>query len=1057
MESKPSISQRPKEAGPLAWMVHNRVTPNLFMLCLLLGGLFMATQIKQEVFPEFEEDTVTIRVPFPGASPEEAEQGVILAIEEAVRSLEGVKEVRSTASENQATVVIELLAHSNNQKVYQDIQQEIGRIVTFPEDTEEPQITLDTRRRDVLTLQLFGDVSEWDLRDAAERVRDRLLQEPGITQIDLEGARAYEIHVEVSQEDLRSYGLTLEAIAQIISATALDRSGGSVETSSGEILLRVQERRDWASEFSTIPIIANQAGTLVRLGDIAKVSEGFEESDTFATFNGMRAIGIEIYRVGDQTPIGVANRARAAMVRIIEDLPPTIQYAIQKDRSEIYYQRLTLLLRNGFLGLLLVLVILTLFLEYKLAFWVTMGIPTSFLGALLFLPAMSISINMISLFAFIIALGIVVDDAIIAGENIYEYRQRGMSLVDAAIQGARDIAIPIGFSILTNIVAFLPLMFVPGSFGKIWAVIPVVVSSAFIISWVEALFILPSHLAHGNTKPTNRVGTALHHFQQRFSQRFTRFVELAYGPFLCRAMHHRYLSLSLGLAFFAIILAFPISGRMGFILMPKVEADFASATAVLPFGSPLQEIIRVRNLLVDSAQEVIQPNGGSDITTGIFTLVQKNTISVRIYLPPPEMRPVSTSQLTRLWRENTPEIAGVEYVRFESDSGGPGRGPSISVELNHSDIDLLDRASARLAERLGEFASVKDVDDGYSPGKPQLNFHINEEARSLGLTAQEIARQVRNAFYGSQALRQQRGRNEIKVLVRLPESERTSEYNVENLVIRTPGGQEVPLYQVASVDKGRAFREITRRDGHRTVTVTANVQPIKQTNLVLNTLKSDILPQLLKEDPRLSYSFEGRRADLRDALNSFLYSTTLALIIIYVLLAIPFRSYMQPAIVMMAIPFGLVGAVIGHMLMGYSISIISVMGLIALGGVVVNDSLIMIDYANTKRQEGCTPFEAINQAGIRRFRPILLTTLSTFGGLAPMIFETSRQARFMVPMAISLGFGILFSTAIMLILIPCLYLIVEDIQGLFLSKKQESLDPALVPSDPDHEPGETRM
>jgi multidrug efflux pump subunit AcrB len=1057
METKPSISQRLKKSGPLAWMVHNRVTPNLFMLCLLLGGLFMATQIKQEVFPEFEEDTVTIRVPFPGASPEEVEQGVILAIEEAVRSLEGVKEVRATASENQGTVIVELLAKSNNQKVYQDIQQEIGRIVTFPEDTEEPQITLDTHRRDVLNLQLFGDVSEWDLRDAAERVRDRLLQEPGITQIDLEGARAYEIHVEVSQEDLRSYELTLEAIAQIISATALDRSGGSVETSSGEILLRVQERRDWASEFSTIPIIANQAGTLVRLGDIAKVSEGFEESETFATFNGMRSIGIEIYRVGDQTPIGVANQARTAMERIVEDLPPTIHYAIQKDRSEIYYQRLTLLLRNGFLGLLLVLAILTLFLEFKLAFWVTMGIPTSFLGALLFLPAMSISINMISLFAFIIALGIVVDDAIIAGENIYEYRQRGMSFIDAAIQGARDIAIPIGFSILTNIVAFLPLMFVPGSFGKIWAVIPAVVSAAFIISWIEALFILPSHLAHGNTQPTNKVGATLHHFQQRFSQKFTDFVEDVYGPFLRRTMYHRYLSMSLGVTFFAIILAFPISGRMGFILMPKVEADFASATAVLPFGSPLREIIRVRDVLVDSAEKVVQGNGGQALTTGVFTLVQNNTINVRIYLPPPEARPLSTNSLTKLWREHTTEIPGVEYVRFESDSGGPGRGPSISVELNHRDIDLLDKASARLAERLGEFSSVKDVDDGYSPGKPQLNFRINEEARSLGLTAQEIARQVRNAFYGSQALRQQRGRNEIKVLVRLPESERTSEYNVENLVIRTPAGREVPLYQVASVEKGRAFREITRRDGHRTVTVTANVQPIKETNLVLNTLKTDILPQLLNEDPGLSYSFEGRRADLRDALNSFLYSTTLALIIIYVLLAIPFRSYVQPAIVMMAIPFGLVGAVIGHMLMGYNISIISIMGIIALMGVVVNDSLIMIDYANRKRQEGFAPFEAISQAGVRRFRPILLTTLSTFGGLAPMIFETSRQARFMIPMAISLGFGILFATAILLILIPCLYLIVEDIQGLFFRKEHKSLDPVLIQSDPDTEQNEARI
>ncbi len=1031
MDPKPSTPPPHRESGPLAWMVHNRVTPNLLMLTLLLGGLFMASHIKQEVFPEFEEDTVTITVPFPGASPEEVEHGVILAIEEGVRGLEGVSEIRATASENQGTVVVELLAKSNNQKVYQDIQQAISRIVTFPEDTEKPQVTLDTRRRDVLTLQLYGDVSEWTLREVAEQVRDRLLQEPGITQIDLEGARAYEIHVEVSQEDLRAYGLTLEGIAQTIAATALDRSGGSVETSSGEILLRVQERRDWASDFADIPIIANQTGTLLRLGDLAHVSEGFQESETYATFNGVRAIGIEIFRVGDQTPIGVSESVRAAMAHIGPDLPASIHYTILKDRSEVYYQRLTLLLKNGFLGLLLVLAILTLFLEFKLAFWVTVGIPTSFLGAMLFLPAMDVSINMVSLFAFIIALGIVVDDAIIAGENIYEYRQRGKSFSEAAILGARDIAIPISFSILTNIVAFLPLMFMPGSFGKIWAVIPVVVSTAFIISWIEALFVLPAHLAHSGANPTGTIGMTLHNTQQRFSAWFSRFVERTYGPFLRRAITHRYLTIAIGFGIFAIVLAYPFSGRMGFILMPTVEADFAKATAALPFGSPPGEMIRIRDGLIRSVQDVIDRYPGQHITNGTFALVLENTVDVRAYLPDANHRPLSTSELTTLWREHTPDFTGVEYLRFEADSGGPGRGAGISVELSHRNIDMLDRASTDLADRLAEFGSVKDVDDGYSPGKPQLNFRIKEEARSLGLTAGDIARQARNAFYGSEALRQQRGRNEIKVLVRFPESERSSEYHVENLVIRTPAGPHVPLYQVATVEKGRAFREITRRDGHRTVTVTANVQPTKDTNLVLDKLKTDVLPALLRDYPGLSYTFEGRQADMRDALQSFLYSSTLALILIYVLLAVPFRSYLQPAIVMTSIPFGVVGAVIGHMIMGYSISIISMMGIIALGGVVVNDSLIMIDYANTKRLEGQNAVEAICLAGIRRFRPILLTTLTTFGGLAPMIFETSRQARFMIPMAISLGFGILFATAIMLVLIPCLYLVVEDVLGLF--------------------------
>lgn len=1012
-------------------MVNNPITANLLMLTLLLGGLFMTTQIKQEVFPEWEMDTVTVSVPFPGASPAEVEQGIILSIEEAVRGLESIKEIRSTAEENQGTVVIELLANSNNQKVYQDIQQAVGRIVTFPEDAEKPQITLDIRRNNQMTIQIYGDVSERVLREAAEQARDLLLQEPGITQIDLEGARAYEIHIEVSKEDLRAYGLTLGDIAQIISTAALDRAGGSVETAKGEILLRVQERRDWASEFANIPIIANQTGTLLRLGDLADLSDGFETKEIFAIYNGVRAIGLEVYRVGEQTPLSVSQSVKTAMPRIVQNLPSSIHYAIQKDHSRIYQQRLTLLLKNGFWGLLLVLIILSLFLEYKLAFWVTVGIPTSFLGALLLLSAMDFSINMVSMFAFIIALGIVVDDAIIAGENIYEYRQQGKTLVEAAIGGARDLAIPISFSIVTNMIAFLPLMFVPGSFGKIWSVIPAVVSSAFIISWVEALFILPAHLAHTRSHPQEAFGSSLHRIQQGFSLRFTQIVTNGYGPFLRRVIAYRYLSVAIAFGIFAIVLAYPISGRMGFTLMPKVEADLAKVTAVLPFGSPTSDTIRIRDRLLDSLQTVIDRYPGRQVTTGTFALIDGNTVDVRAYLPDPDQRPLSTSELSRLWRENTGEPPGVEFIRFESDSGGPGSGPALSVELRHRQINVLETAAIELAERLAEFANVHDVDDGYSPGKPQLVFHISEEAHSLGLTAGEIARQVRNAFYGSEALRQQRGRHEIKVLVRFPETERTSEYHVENLVIRTPTGQDVPLYQVASVEKGRALREITRREGNRTVTVTANVQPYKETNLVVRELKKEILPQLLRDHPGLHYSFEGRQADMRDALQSFLTSATLALIIIYGLLAVPFHSYVQPVIVMAAIPFGLVGAVIGHMIMGYSLTVVSIMGIIALGGVVVNDSLIMIDHANSRRRAGLVSAEAIWQAGIRRFRPILLTTLTTFSGLAPMIFETSRQARFLIPMAISLGYGILFATAIMLILIPCLYMIVEDIRGIF--------------------------
>ena len=1022
--------QRELRHGPLAWMTHHRVAPNLLMLVLILGGLFMSTKIKQEVFPEFELDSVSIRVALPGASPQEVEEGVILAIEEELRDLDGIEEIQATAGEASASIVIEMEVGADHAKIYQDIQQAVDRVDTFPDDAEEPRISMDTRRRSVLDLQLYGAVDEWNLRQAAEQVRDRLLQQSGITQVELEGVRDLEIHLEVSQARLREYGLTLDDIARTVEQAALDRSGGSVETRGGEILLRVQERREWAREFGEIPVVVDARGAAVRLGDVAEIREGFAESDTFATFNGERAIGITVYRVGEQTPASVSEATRAALPGIMAELPPAITAVIEDDDSEIYQQRVNLLLKNGFIGLVLVLVLLSLFLEFKLAFWVTVGIPTAFLGTLLFLPVLGASLNMVSLFAFILALGIVVDDAIVAGENIYEYRQRGMDNLQAAIRGAHDIAVPISFSILTNMVAFLPMMTVPGSFGKIWAVIPLVVITAFTISWVEALFILPAHLAHTRSQSSSKLGARLHAWQQSFSLSFRHFIKDVYGPLLDAAIRFRYLTVALMILILLLVLALPMSGRMGFILMPKVESDYALATATLPVGSPPRDARSVRDRLVSAASAVIDANGGEQLGSGIFALVRENSVEVRVYLQPAGQRPLSTQQVTGLWRKQAGDIPGLEKLRYASDSGGPGRGASVSIELSHSDITALENAAAELAAMLEEFSSAKDVDNGFAPGKVQLDFHPTTEALSLGLSSAEIARQVRAAFYGAEALKQQRGRNEVTVMARLPEVERQSEADVENLILILPGGGEVPLYKVASVERGRAYTEITRRDARRTVTVTANVEPISDTSRILASVEAELLPRLVADYPGISYSFEGRQAHMRDAVQSFFSSVTIALIIIYFLLAIPFRSYIQPLIIMMAIPFGVVGAILGHLLMGYSLSIISIMGIIALGGVLINDSLVMIDYANKQRLTGLDAFHAIHQAGIRRFRPILLTTLTTFGGLAPMIFETSRQARFLIPMALSLGYGILFGTAIILLLTPCLYMIIEDIKHL---------------------------
>jgi multidrug efflux pump subunit AcrB len=954
----------------------------------------------------------------------------VLVVEEAVRSLEGIKELTSKAAESRGTVNIELLADIDQQKAYQEIKQEIDRIRTFPDDAEEPQVSLVARRREVLNLQLYGNATEAALRETAEQVRDRLLQASGITQIDFKGARDLEIHVDVPQEELRAYDLTLDEIGQAIAAASTEVPGGAVETSGGDILLRVSDRRDWAREFARIPIISAADGTVVLLEDIATVRETFEDSDRFATYNGQRSIELVVFRVGDQTPIGVSRAVRDAMAEIEADLVVGIDWDINRDRSEIYEQRLNLLLKNACIGLILVLLLLGLFLEFKLAFWVTMGIPISFLGGLLFLPALGISINIVSMFAFIVALGIVVDDAIVAGENIYEYRQRGHGQIKAAILGARTVAIPITFAILTNIVAFLPLYFVPGVMGKIWKAIPVVVITVFLISLVEALFILPAHLAHTRSTPSSKLTARLHDWQQGFSARLSSFIENRYRPVLELSIRWRGLTVAIGLTVLMIILSYVMSGRIGMILMPRVESDRAVVTAVLPAGSPLSDAEQVQMRLVNGIKEVAAANGGDELLRGVFARVDEGQVGVTAYLTPPDVRPLNTGTVTQLWREEVGPILGLESLRYESDRGGPGGGAALTVELSHRDTEILDLASSALAERLTEFPNVKDVDDGFTPGKEQLDFHIKPSGESLGLTSREIARQVRNAFSGSEALRQQRGRNEVTVRVRLPEIERNNEFSIENMMLRTSAGTFVPLFEVAEVERGRAYTTINRRDARRTVSVSAGVEPISQTGQILATLNSEILPELVRDFPGLTHGYQGRQARMKESAGGLANGFILAMVAIYFLLAIPFRSYSQPLVVMLAIPFGIVGATIGHLLMGYSLSLMSMMGIVALSGVVVNDSLVLIDYANRRRLEGDSAFTAICAAGTRRFRPIILTTLTTFGGLAPMIFETSRQARFLIPMALSLGFGILFATVITLLLVPSLYLLLEDFLSL---------------------------
>jgi len=1038
-----------KISGPIAWMARNSVAANILMILLLIGGLLSALKVKQEFLPAAELDYVTVTVPYPGASPEEVEKAIVLAVEESVRGIDGVKKVLSTAGEGVGTVIIEVLPSYDVNRVTDDVRNAVDRIRTFPLDAEEPIISAVLIKRPVLSVIIAADVSENVLRELTEQVRERLLQSPGITQVELSNVRNYEISIEISQDKLRELHLTLQDVSDIISRSSVELPGGGMKTTGGEILVRVKDRCDYGREFAQIPIVTTPDGTQVLLEDIADIRDNFDETDKFSFYNGKPAMSITVYRVGRETPLTVEKAVLEVLDELRATMPDNIEFATWSNRAVMYRDRMNLLLKNGIMGLILVFLLLGLFLELRLAFWVMLGIPVSFLGTFLFFPVWDVSLNMLTMFAFIISLGIVVDDAIVVGENIYHNHQKGMPFLKAAILGVREISIPVTFSILTNIVAFMPLYFVPGVMGKFFSVIPLVVCTTFVISLVEALYILPAHLGH--QKDLRNPGI-FHRIQQRFSHAFMGFVRNGYGPFLDRALRARYITVSIGIAILIITVGYVKSGRMGFELFPSVESDIALCSFTLPYGSPVEKTLAVHDRVIAAGNRVIkeiEKETGKKLFDGVFSQIgtggRRNNpergghmAQIMFQLTDPNTRPVSTQEFADRWRKATGEISGLKSIRFRDDSGGPGSGSdALTVELSHRSMEILEKASKELAKALSNFPMVRDIDDGFTPGKPQIDFRLKPEGRSLGLTSREVARQIRNSYYGAESIRQQRGRNEIKVMVRLPEAERDTEFSLEEMIIRTPGGGEVPLREIVDMKRGRSYTSISRRDGRRVVTVSADVKPRDQTPQVLDALKTDLLPEIIQKYNGLTYSFEGRQADQRESVGGLITGLYAALMLIYVLLAIPFKSYSQPLIIMISIPFGIVGAVIGHLLMGYSLSLMSLFGVVALAGVVVNDSLVFIDFANRKQEEGFSPHDAVHQAGIQRFRPIILTTLTTFFGLIPMILETSRQARFLIPMAISLGFGILFATGITLLLIPAITLILEDIGNLFRRKTSE--------------------
>lgn len=1025
--------------GAIAWFTDNPVAANLLMVFLLVAGLAMGVSSKVEIFPETSLDIIRISTPYPGASPAEVEEGVVRRIEERIAGLAGIERIDSTSREGSGTVTVEVMQGWDLQSLLDEIKAEVDRITTLPDEAEEPLVREVTRRRDVLDLAIYGDAPESTIKYLAEQIRDDITNLSGVTLASLEGVRESEIHIEVGETTLRRYGLTLGQVAEAVRKGSLDLPAGSIKTAGGEILIRTKGRRYLGEEYGDIPVITKSDGTKVRLDDIAELKDGYEDTDLFARFQGKPAAIINVYRVADQNALKVADAVKAYVETIRPTLPDGIRIDIRRDRSNILKSRIELLTKNLLFGLVLVILMLALFLDLRLAFWVTLGIPVSFATGFLFLPNFDVSINMISLFAFIMVLGIVVDDAIIVGENVFRYYEEGKPALSGAVEGTVEVGRPVVFSVLTTIVAFWPLLMAGGTMGKLMRNIPIVVMVVLVGSLVESLFILPAHLRHSREK-------AIHRDQRREKAAARWLKQFIYGPYArltTFCVEWRYATVALGISLILITMGLWSGGWIKFTFFPKVEGDTLRASLTMPVGTPVQQTQAVAERLIRAGEAAIaeagkdRPSGAPPLLEYTMALVGtqrgggrgSHLAEIRMQLLDGEERgDISALTLNRMWREHAGPIPEAESVLFRGTLHSTGN--PVEVHLSSDNNDQLIAASEMLKSELGKIPGVFDIDDSFLPGKTEMQLQLKPAASLLGLTLNDLARQVRDAFYGAEALRLQRDQDEVKVKIRYPDAERRSLSNIESMYIRAPDGTEVPFSQVAEVRMEEGYASIQRAQRRRVIKVFADVdESVANANEIRQNLIADFLPRLAAEYPDTRYTLEGEGKEQKDAFADVYRGFVIALFCIYALLAIPFKSFAQPIIVMSAIPFGIIGAIFGHLIMGFNVSIMSVFGLVGLSGVVVNDSLVLIHRANRIRQDGFSVRDSAVLAGCMRFRAVILTSLTTFAGLTPMLLERSIQAQFLIPMAVSLGFGVLFATFITLLMIPCGYVIQEDLQN----------------------------
>jgi multidrug efflux pump subunit AcrB len=1043
----------------VAWFAANPVAANLLMTLFLMIGITSVSRIPQKTFPDIDIDIVSVGVEYLGAAPEEVEEGVCVRIEEQIEGVEGIDKIQSTSNEGACGVLAEVTTGADVERVYNDVKNRVDAIATFPQETEKPIVSRVTIRRPVVDVAISGDADERSLRAIAQQVRDEIAAMPGITQVDLVLTRPFEISVEVAEETLRRHAVTFDDVTQAVRRSSLDLPGGSIKSEGGEILLRAKGQAYRGPDFEDIVVLTRHDGTRVTLGEIATIVDGFEDTDVSARFDQQPVVIVQIFRVGEQDVLAISDAVKRYVAESQGRMPEGVRLTIWQDDSNSLRGRLDTLLRNGRNGFLLVLVVLTLFLQPRLAFWVTLGVPIAIVGALgVFIP-LGLSIDVISLFAFIVVLGILVDDAIVVGENVHTHEPDSSDRLQAAIVGTQEVTVPVIFGVLTTVATFSPMLMVPGPMGQVFGIMATVVIACLLFSLIESQLVLPAHLAHGKAGPESTASHGLvrtwNRVQQAFSNGLLRFAHEIYRPFVEFAQQWRYSTIAAAIALLLATAGLLASGRMPLSFFPPIEADYLAARLTMPQGTPA-EVTRAAVDHIEAAVEKLRARldpeyaqPGSSLVRHVLSTVGTQPFKNRqnqgpqgagrdsaegahlgevvLELLRSEDRKISTSEVAQHWREIVGSVPDAVELLFASDLFSAGE--AIDLQLQGPDVDDLREAAQRIKAELAQYPGVIDIADSFRAGKQEVKLSIRPTAELLGLKLEDLARQVRQAFYGEEAQRIQRGRDDIRVMVRYPAHQRRSLGDLEGVRVRAPDGTEVPFGTVARADLGRGFSSIRRADRQRVVNVTADVDRTTTTaNEVLDDLIKNRLPSILADYPRITYGLEGEQREQRRAFGGLVGAYALALFAVYALLAVPLRSYTQPLIIMSVIPFGIVGAIFGHLLLGRGLSFMSVIGIVALSGVVVNASLVLVHYINQRRSEGISLHDAVTEAGVARFRPIVLTSLTTFAGLTPLILERSVQAQFLIPMAVSLGFGVLFATVITLVVVPAGYLVLEDIQ-----------------------------